>query len=58
MSPVLSSKGFIFSILFVGLVGQETELIKKIDHRYSSAKSIYDLNILEKLVKRSLKIFE
>ena len=57
MSPVLSSKGFIFSILFVGLVGQETELIKKIDHRYSSAKSIYDLNILEKLVKRSLKIF-
>ncbi len=57
MSPVLSSKGFVFSIIFVGLVGQETELIKKIDNRYSSAKSIDDFHTLEELTKRSLKIF-
>jgi tetratricopeptide (TPR) repeat protein len=57
MRPVLSYKGFIFSILFVGLASQETELIKKLDHGYSSAKSIDDLLTLEKLAKRSLKIF-
>jgi tetratricopeptide (TPR) repeat protein len=57
MSPVLSSKCFIFSILFVGLAGQETEFIKKLDHSYSSAKSIDDLHTLEELAKRSLKIF-
>jgi tetratricopeptide (TPR) repeat protein len=57
MSPALSSKGFIFSILFVGLASQETELIKKIDHSYSSAKSIDDLHTLEELAKRSLKIY-
>ena len=57
MSPALSSKGLCFAVLFVGLVSQETDLIKEIDHGYSLAKSTDDLYTLEALVKKSLKIF-
>ena len=57
MSPALSSKGLCFAVLFVGLVSQETDLIKEIDHGYSLAKSTDDLFTLEALVKKSLKIF-
>ena len=57
MSPALSSKGLCFAVLFVGLVSQETDLIKEIDHGYSLAKSTDDLYTLEVLVKKSIKIF-
>ena len=57
MSLVLSGKGLLFSILFVGLASQETGLIKELDHNYSLAKSTDDLYTLEALVKKSLKTF-
>ena len=57
MSLALSGKGLLFSIVFVGLAGQETGLIKELDHNYSLAKSSDDLYTLESLVKKSLKTF-
>ena len=57
MRPTLSSKGFYFAIIFVGLASQETDLIKKIDHDYSLANSTDDLYALEALVEKSLKEF-
>jgi tetratricopeptide (TPR) repeat protein len=57
MSLALSGKGFLFSILFVGLTSQESGLINELDHNYSLAKSTDDLYTLEALVKKSLKTF-
>jgi len=57
MSLVLSGKGLLFSMLFVGLASQETGLINELDHNYSLAKSADDLYTLEALVKKSLKAF-
>ena len=57
MSIVLSTKVFFFTIFFAGLAHYETNLIKKIDHNYSSAESMADLYTLEKLVKDSIKTF-
>jgi hypothetical protein len=57
MGSILSSKNFCFAILFVGLAGYETDLIKEFDHAYRTTKSTDDLYALEKMVKKSLKVF-
>ena len=57
MTSVLSSKGFFFAILFIGLASQEIDFIKEIDNSYSLAKSNHDLYKLELLIKESLKTF-
>ncbi|SVB49359.1 uncharacterized protein METZ01_LOCUS202213 [marine metagenome] len=57
MTSVLSSKGFFFTILFIGLASQEIDFIKEIDNSYSLAKSNHDLYKLELLIKESLKTF-
>ena len=57
MRSILSSKNFCFAILFVGLAGHETDLIKEFDHTYSMSKSTGDLYALEEMVKKSLKVF-
>ena len=57
MISVLSSKGFFFTILFIGLASQEIDLIKEVDNSYGLANSNHDLYKLELLIKESLKTF-
>jgi len=57
MNRVLLVKGLIFLSFLVGFAVHETELIKEIDYKYRSAKSIADLSKLESLVKKYIEIF-
>jgi tetratricopeptide (TPR) repeat protein len=57
MNRVLLFKGLIFLFFLVGFSAHEAELIKEIDNKYHSAKSITDLSKLESLVKKYIEVF-
>jgi tetratricopeptide (TPR) repeat protein len=57
MNRVLLVKGLILLFFLVGFSAHETELIKEIDHKYRSAKSIAGLSKLEVLVKKYIEVF-
>ena len=57
MNRVLLVKGLIFISFLVGFSPHDTKLIKEIDYKYHSAKSINDLSQLEGLVKKYIEVF-